>query len=72
MGKGSSKHAGEAGDNSDAFDPLLLDELPEDFRQKLKDVYSSFKSQYEELESQYDRYRVDSGEHENRAMTATL
>ena len=68
MGKGSSKHAEDTGENPATFDPVLLESLPQDLKDKFKSAYSNFKEQFEELESQYDRYRVDSGECKNRAM----
>ena len=61
MGKGSSKPAEESAENEAPFDPVLIDSLPSDLKGKFHNAYSNFKEQYEELESIYDRYRVDSG-----------
>ena len=67
MGKGSSKHAEETGENPGAFDPELIESLPEILKDTFKNAYSNFKEQYDELESRFDCYRVDSGKSKNRA-----
>ena len=71
MGKGTSKHAGETGENPGAFDPELIESLPANLKDTFKNAYSNFKEQYEELESRFDCYRVDSGESKNRAEKST-
>ena len=71
MGKGSSRHAEDTGENPATFDPALLESLPKDLKDKFQNAYTNFKEQFEEIESKYDRYRVDSGKCKNHAMFAT-
>ena len=71
MGKGTSKHAEETGENPGAFDPELIESLPENLKDTFKKAYSNFRDQYDELESRFDCYRVDSGESKNRAEKST-
>ena len=60
MGKGSSKLP-DAGEVPAGLDSTLLQQLPEELRGQVIGQYREFKSQYDELQSSYERLRVDSG-----------
>lgn len=60
MGKGASKSA-SAEEIPTGLDVSVLQQVPEQVKEKIIQEYNEYKRQYDDLQSSYENYRVNAG-----------